>query len=355
MLIALACFGLLAAPQLLPFFEVHLTNSGAQRSGALISLLRLSHGVFLSEALLPWHLAGLLFGAFVVAPLIVLQFRDLYHVASLGRSHFNSPDRSLWLSVFVFFAVMFFLGCVFGIGSKARSFLLLCPVFAFLAARLVEQIKRTSVRYAMIGITCVWIAQGSSDLLSKTGTAKGGINDHPEQVVNLVQKEAHGTCSMIFVTEPALTYALNEAAEGEPWTVCSVSADYIHSKREASTPVCKPEYVFVVESYVGALHDYKRELTLALDTAEETITGPQIARLSFDQDGRFKRLVPGFRTATADSPEFRFVVHYGRARPAVDWDAVASAFTFYQPPEWQGIADWTRSLLKSPQSRSSER
>ena len=328
-------FAFCAAPQVMPMVKVHLANFATQKASRVAALAKLSDGITLSEAMLPWHLIGCLFLVFVCVPAIWYYVRGISSTKMNKAADLLKFGQPAWPSLICFAIVLFGIAIASAAGAKARSFLLLCPIIALLIAR---SIKPGVWGYIRAALLILWIGGGVYNLVARQETSKGEFNDHGEEVVRLIHKQADGKRALIFVHEPPLTYLLNRAAQNQRWQVCSVVEDYVHHVPSASIESFdQPDYVFVVQSYVGALHEHEQELNLALTTARNTILAPRQQGVSPDRDVLWKKRIPGMEAATRTMPEYRFVVTYGPPRPGVDWHAVANRFSFFEPPEWEGI------------------
>ena len=219
------------------------------------------------------------------------------------------------------------MGILSGLGGKSRSFLILIPFFAFIVSFGIYKIDNRYFEYSAILITIFLISLGHSNLLLKHGTAKGTINDRPEEVVQLITKEARDKRTIIFTHDLGLTYALNEAKNHRQWIVCSTYLDYIHNIPKAYLPNSfVPQMVFVIRSYIGPLRKEIKPLNKALTEAQNTIAVLEAAHLSKDRDIKLKKMVPGVNDLTNDLPEFRFEVVYGPSKSNIDWLKVASLF-----------------------------
>jgi hypothetical protein len=339
LLIAGTVFAILSAPQWFYFIKVHLPNSASQDSSFVVALLRIAHGVFISEAMMPWHLAGLMFLCLVILPIMVVVARRVPLGAS---SMIRGNQGNTTLALGACFLLLYAAGVVTGTGAKPRSLLILCPVFAFLLAWGLREIRFLGIVVIQLAVIAIWITMGADHLLSKTGTAKWEINDRVSDVVQLVDQQAAGRCLIVFTYDPDVTYALNEQAKltHERWTVCSAFADYVHHVEVARAPrYCRPEISAVIQSYPGALHEYSRALTQALDQANLSLDKTSVAYLSKDPDFSIKRRLPVFKTVTQNQSPYRFIVTFGRPRPDVEWSRLAQRFAFYRPPEWSGLSD----------------
>jgi hypothetical protein len=333
----LATAALIGAPQAGVLLRVHLTNGGSQSAPLFVAAARLVHGIIFSEALLPWNAAGILF-TLLGAPLCG------YGISSALMRRFQPRQGSdAAAALALFFVCMLAFGVLTQTGAKPRNFILLCPIFAYLAAYGYGELPwpawhSHTARAAALLLPAFWITSGAAHLLTKTGTAKGGLNDRPEQVVQLLQTVGQGHCVVIFTHEAPLTYVLNRAAAGHPWDVVSAFPDYVHHLPAASRrQSCTPDFELVVQSYTGALHDFKPSRDHALALATALIATPRTAHLSIDPDFQWKARLPGFREGVAGESPARFIVTYGPVKPDADWQRAATAFAFYQPPEWDGV------------------
>jgi hypothetical protein len=222
---------------------------------------------------------------------------------------------------------MFALGGISGFGYKSRSFLILAPIMAFLLALGLTQIKNSRFKVLVIIITLIWISSGIYDLIRREGTAKAGINDHPEEVLYFIADKQAGAKSIIFTADPGVTYLMNRDQGKYGWFVCSTRYDYIHKFPPGSLPpTVEPGMVFVIDSYVGSNISVGEKWKNALEKAEKSIREPSVIFLSPDKDAKLKKIIPGVKHITRRLPKYRFSVYYGQANDNVDWSEIAQAF-----------------------------
>jgi len=179
--------GLMALPQVGTMLHVHLPGSGSsQQSSAIVAAARMFHGVFISEAILPWRPIAMVFAMVVAVPLSCVNC-DSPHGSVLG-AHAPSPARcrsSCWLSSWYWASPAASrdsgqtkeLHCSES-GSRDRLGVWV-PAF-------ISQSRQVSSVSGNVRVGSL----GANDLLRREGTAKGGMNDHPEEVSEFVRAEA---------------------------------------------------------------------------------------------------------------------------------------------------------------------
>jgi len=244
---------LLALPQIAVFVRVHFPARASQEGSPLRAAARLFHGVFISEAMLPWSPLAVAFAATVTLPLVLLYSATaLKGVRHGGSSPWLANDRNrVGFSALVLFVLVLALGVASGLGVKARSFLVAAPLLALLAAQGFALLRRRWLRFWMVAFSLLWVVFGCSNLLLRRGTAKGGLNDHPEEVAEFVKQNAGGDCCLVFVHDPALVYILNRHQLPLTSTV-SLFPDYVHGVPAGVIQRrCQPREVFVVKSFAG--------------------------------------------------------------------------------------------------------
>lgn len=313
----------LALPQLVPFLTVHLPKRGLQQFSRVAAAGRVFHGTFLSEALLPWHPVAVLFLAAVVVPLAFLLLRQI------------NQRRVVWKSVATLFAVLLIFAAASGLGGKPRSFIVLAPAFAFLAA---TAFLKAGLRYRWIAaaVTVCWMSFGIGHLLARTATAKGGMNDHPEEMVRFIAEKSAGQCAIVFLHDPSLAYVLAEA--GRPWTVVSISGDAVHGIGSGEVNLkCNPAMEFVIRSYTGDQSDVAGKIDARMRAASAAMIPIGSAQFGRDDHVAIKRQLPGLGDAGKLLPEYRFNVEYGAAKPGTDWKALEPILRWDKPVSVSGI------------------
>ncbi|HYL74343.1 MAG TPA: hypothetical protein VEU96_09050 [Bryobacteraceae bacterium] len=314
---------LLALPQLVPFLTVHLPKRGLQQFSRLAAVARAFHATFMSESMLPWHPMALLFVAVVAAPLAVILLRQIRR------------GNTVWKSLGALFVVLFVLAAASGLGGKPRSFIVLAPLFAFLAA---TAFLTAGLRYRIAAtvVTACWMAFGIGHLLARTGTAKGGMNDHPEEIVRYIAEKSAGQSAIIFLHDPALAYVLNDA--GQQWTVVSVSGDAVHGLASGEVRLKgTPMVEFVIQSYTGDQGEVAAKLDQRLQQARAAMMVAGSAKFGRDEQVAIKRRLPGLGDAGKLLPEYRFDVAYGYPKPRVRWESFAAIFRWDKPVSVSGI------------------
>jgi len=174
----------------------------------------------------------------------------------------------------------------------------------------------------MVTLSLLWVAFGCSNLLLRRGTAKGGFNDHPEEVAEFVKQTAGSDCSLVFVHDPALVYILNRQELPRTSTV-SLFPDYIHRAPAGEIQKrCQPKQVFVVKSFAGWPEGIRSHFGFAEGRALAGLASEKVANFCRDPDAGHKRWL----TREDDLPDYRFEVDYGTARPGVNWEDVARLY-----------------------------
>jgi len=320
-----------AIPQFLPFLSVHMKMAGSQKGPLLASLCRLIHGVFLGEALLPWHPISPVFLLVVVIPCMLIILKQFIVYVLRVREGLLFEDKPLWVAFVVFFSAMFGLGAILGLGCKARSFLILAPLMAFLLCVGMMRLRSYGFQIVIAIVVLIWSLSGSYNLIVRQGTAKAGINDHPEEIVSFIaERQRHtGKKAIIFTADPGVTYALNSVAGKYNWHICSACSDYIHKiPRGTLSPSFDPEMIFVIKSYVGSSISQQKKFQVAYLAAKQSILKSHTEFLSKDRDLWLKKMVPGVKNITKDLPEYRFEVAYGAPKPNVKWADIADKFSY---------------------------
>jgi hypothetical protein len=313
----------LALPQLVPFLTVHLPKRGLQQFSRFAATGRVFHGTFMSEALLPWHPVALLFLFAVVVPLAILLMRQL------------SQRRPVWKSLATLFAVLLIFAAASGLGGKPRSFIVLAPVFAFLAG---TAFLKAGIRYRAlaVAVTVCWMGFGIGHLLARTATAKGGMNDHPEEIVQFIADKSAGQCAIIFLHDPSLAYVLAET--GRPWTVVSVSGDAVHGVGSGEVNLkCAPAMEFVIRSYTGDEAEVAAKLESRMQSARGAMIAAGSAQFGRDDHVAIKRSLPGLGDAGKLLPEYRFNVEYGAVKAGVAWKDFETVMRWDKPVSVSGI------------------
>lgn len=306
--------GLLFVPQLGPLLTVHLAGGRSQVWVGFWAAANLLPGAFVGQAIVPWHPLVLIF-ALAMLPLLWLLCRNAgRHVSRSGGVVASLRQANpAW---FVLFAVCIFvvvLATLTGLGRKARNFVFLGPIFAYLLATTWPWIPRALLRRGLAALLVVWIALSGWHLLSKTGTWKGGFNDRHDEVIELARTQAAGTRAVFYSIDPALAFAIHAAARaGEQlWVVCGPAIDLYHEGPcdrliESGQPV---DRVFIVKSYAGSYTNVRGDYLRLMADIRKTLRAVGIAKLSIDPDASIKRKLPG--PLAPFNPNYRYRVHYG--------------------------------------------
>jgi len=342
-LVRLACVGVVAfalfLPQLGPLLAVHLPNSGDQVARPLIAVLKMVPGVFAGEAVVPWHpiapIAGVASLVFLL-PLLGAARRWLAERG--GATGLLRGASPAWLVLLVFAAALFTAAVVSGLGRKPRSFLLLGPVLAYPIALGWQWSRARWLRVGGVVVFALWISISGYHLLAKVGAVKAGFNDRYDEVIRVAQEEAAGRTALFFSHDPALAFAIHEAARerGERWAVCGVQDDVYHGSPcrrllDASAPV---DVVVVVDSYVGSFLSRMSRIERASNAILDAIRVHRRAATSFDPDAAMKRRLPGPYARLL--PDHRFVLYLGEPLEGAKLARLAELYRSIAPPRVAG-------------------
>lgn len=330
-LVCLAVFALLIAPQLHTFVAVHLPDSHAQRYSIAASILRLVQSIVVSEAFLPWHpfaiLAGCGFAGLVAACAGPLRGR-----VRMGGSW---PEwASATTAIGVFGVAFFLLVALSGLGGKPRNGLLLVPVVAVAAAQIADTL-RPRVQGVVLACFALWSVTGTAHMLGRYGLAKSTMIDRPEQAVALIRSalgaQGQPACAVVVTYDSILAFTLAHA-DIPHLTLISPYRGAIYGG-EAGGPLSRPPAgcastrLFLVRSYLGGPPGPEAAYNREEDAAAQFFVAapgaaPQIDRLSPDPDAAAKRRlahVPalgGDLEAVSRLPDYRYTVASGPIDPA---------------------------------------
>lgn len=326
-----AVAALLASPQVTAFLTVHLPKRGMQQYSRFVAAARVFHGTFMSEAVLPWQPVALLFLALVAAPLLFLVLREV--IRSAGKP----GPRPVWMSLGALFLALLALAALSGLGGKPRSFIVLAPIFAFLLATGFLFVA-TRYRLAIAALAVCWISVGIYHLLAREGTAKGGMNDRPDEIAKFIAEQSAGQCAIVFLHDPSLSYVLDEAAHNRPWTIVSVYGDPVHSVASGDMNLkCEPSVEFVIQSYTGDQGEVEFKLNQAMQRARDAMVLLGEEKFGRDEDVAYKRSIPGLGALAKSLPEYRFDVTYGYPKQQTEWQSMAAAFRWDKPVSVSGL------------------
>jgi hypothetical protein len=320
-------FAISIIPQLIPFMSVHLKGSALQKSSIIVSLFRLSHGVFIGEALVPWHPIAAIIALLIMIPMLLFLIRStLMYINRYGIITLCFQENPLWISLMVFFVVFFVLGSMSGLGGKPRSFLLLVPIWGFLFAYGLSRTTSRYIKYVSIFLILIWIGCGYKNLIMREGTAKGGINDHMEEVEAVLENACIGKRTLIFSHDLGLTYYINKHKGNQDWIVCFAYPEYFHNLYDCSIPVnYRPEVLFVVGSYVGALESKAEELQRLVNMFKSQCTNLKEFRVCIDKDVQMKKKIPWIREQAKLLPDYRYTITLGEpSDPNFDWTGLST-------------------------------
>jgi hypothetical protein len=337
LLIIATVFVTLVAPQLHAFLTVHLPKRDLQQYSMPVATIRLAHGIFASEALAPWHPVSLLFLILVVLPGLVFAARYLsgWKIISSPAEFRLNAER---LSIFTLSATLFLLAGASGLGGKPRSFIILAPLLAFILAIGFQCRAPIQYRLFIVPVAVCWIVTGCIHLLLRTGTAKGGMNDHPEEMIQFISEQSKGACAIIFLHNPTLTYALNRVAHENTWNVVSIFGDPLKGIPSGAIHLkCLPTMEFVIKSFTGDSAEVIARLQRRLRTALECMTVDGEQMFGNDPDAAVKRQLPLLGDTGKSLPDYRFQVIYGNTKQQIDWTQIASSFSWDKPVTVSGL------------------
>ena len=314
----------LAALAFLPQIEAlrdHLGRASSQVSNPVVALARLLIGLSMSDAMLPWTVLALMMALLVCVPLVFISAKNLWGSFSIQMRpplfKIDASNDGTELRVFLLLGGMIALAAVSGLGAKARSFVALVPLMIFVLLLAWERLKSLWLRRGLALVTGLWLFFAWSHLLGRYGLAKASLNDRPEEVVELIRSASAAQRVVVVTRDPALSYAVNKmAAEGNlPWIAWYSSPEALHRLPAFSTLPEGPQYLFVVESYIGADREIKEAFQHSWQDLRELIREPKSAHLSLDPDYESKLKLKRILPEAADLPRYRFEVVYGKVDP----------------------------------------
>jgi len=324
--VVLTLGALLSAPQIIPFFTAHLKGLRGQQASMLVCALRLAHGLSIGEAILPWRPAGvcLLLG-FLLPAWVAVAWRWFRRPAWLG-----DPARRAELALLVVFLGLVCLGVASKLSWKTRSFLLLAPISALFLTLGCQTIRWRAWPALTILATAVWIATGGYNLLTRTGTAKIGVNMRPDDVVNKICELAQGRPVLVFTYDGVLPYELNtlRIERGQPVMVCSSFPDLVRQIPSGlQGDYQSPALVFVVETFMDLTSQKEQEVRQTMKQVRSGLSQESLLQLDYDPDHRIKSHF--YRTQL---PEYLFVIHYGPPAQGADYREIIRTFEQLKVP-----------------------
>jgi hypothetical protein len=327
--------GIVALPQIRPMVLIHLPmGTGYHRANLLASAARMAHGLFIGDAILPWHpIAPIMFLLVVVPSCVTLFVITMRYFRRIGAFRtFISTEKPLFVSLLVFCTCVFFIGAFTRVGIKPRSFLLLVPLWTYLLTLALCHRPTGALRKVMLIIIVLWLGTGAANLATKSNTSRGQVNDNREEVVRFIAEQAGSGKAVIFAHDAGIIYAINQyrLSHQAHWELCALRWDNIHELPPGTiTDPSGVESVFVVDTYVVIVRGSTghTRITNPMDAAKSAIADPRVARLGPDKHVAFKRMVRGLGIDTSNMPAYRFVVTYGPPRPDVMWSDLAAAFS----------------------------
>ena len=321
-LLAVGVFLALVMPQVHTLVAVHLGNSGAQRSGILLSTVRLGQALAGSEAYLPWHPLAIAAGL----ALVLLWAAGMGVVLRRSRVGVNQDEVALdgagQRALLVFGIGFFLLVALSGLGGKPRNAIVLVPVFApavgFGAAKL-----RGKYGCAVLALLVTWWVVGAVHLTRRFGLQKANMNDRPEQVVSLIARgQARGPdpgCGLAITYDSGVAFRLAQARVPRLMILSPFRGMLFAGTLEDLPEACAQPRLYVVESYRSGEPDRDWKYTAELKAAEGYVQGGHgVVRLSRDPDAAMKRKLGRFAglEAGASLPDYRFAVLSGQMERA---------------------------------------
>lgn len=309
LLIAFAVALVLIAPQLRPFFTVHLHGSEGQRSNPLVSAARLVQSLFSSEAFLPWHPAAVASVLLMTLLTLVGAWKGFHYLRAKRLTSAAEEDKvlaSLLLTALLFLVLI----AVAGLGGKPRNGLALVPLLAPGIALVVGGLRPRAAQLCL-AFFFVWSAWGIVHLIRREGLTKSGMNNRPEEVLQFIERSRGDACSVVITYDPILTYYLVESHLPRQ-RVLTLSQNNIYRDAAPFAPAeCAATELYVVQSYLGGFGGYESILPEQLRLATAFIRTPlRVNRFSRDPDAPIKRRLK-FIGGSADLPDFRYLVGSG--------------------------------------------
>lgn len=303
-------------PQLSALFAYHLPQ--AQRQNHFKSLThsaaRILHGATVGEAMLPLAPIAVIIGFFFIVP------NSFSALRSLITQRRNEDDRSICVRTI---AAFFFAGiacAIFsGLGASPRNFCYLSAAVGFLLAIGAETIPHRAWHFASSVLVALWIGLGAHNMILRTGTAKGGFNDHYEEIVQKIVQLTEGKSAVIVLYNANLDFEFNELRLKNklPIAICSETPDCIHQiERGFQGDVLAFERVIVIENY--PFPEGQDPMIPLLAEAKSAIGNTIVSEMGYDPDYQMKSLLS--RQAI---PPNRFKITSGDARN-FDWKELSA-------------------------------
>lgn len=306
---ALLLSGLLSIPQLNPLFKVHLQNSASQTFGLYKSTFKLLYGLSIGEAVLPWHPLSIGVTCVVTLPCVIgLIWYSKHNLISWNKK------RDYKITSFgVFLIGMILTGAISGLGWKPRSFLVLIPIVVLLLTLGGREIKHKVWHVVAIVMVVLLLVQGGYNIYMKDGTAKGGINDPLEKVVNAIYERTDTDKAIIFTHHPALAWYLNKFRDKRrlEWEIISLYGRLDSLPPGTPPHVSEPEKIVFVESFIGSLKEVEKKLRLIQKKVVTNMSNIQTLKIGKTVGEKWKEKLAGI-----DLPTYRFTIYIGNyAKP----------------------------------------
>jgi hypothetical protein len=330
----------LSAPQLHTMLTVHMANSSGQRSTLLVSVLRLLQAIAGSEAYLPWRPLALL-ASVAVAIGLALGVIALCGKSPTARRDGAAQLGSSYEQTLILFAAVFLLALMLtGLGGKPRSAILLLPVLAPAVARGAERLPGL-YQLALLLLLACWSCVGGVHLIGRYGLQKASMNERPEDVVTLIERNQHAAdalhrpavhCGIAVTYDDAVAFGLAARHIPELLILSAESGSLFAGTLNSLPSTCASPYLYLIRSYLSGIPQKDGKYSGQIDAARQFfLASPSVTNLSPDPQAAMKRRLSHWLGLSAGTalPDFRFTVTSGqfdRARlPAVR--ATLSYFT----------------------------
>jgi hypothetical protein len=321
--LCLALFLALCAPQLHTMVDVHLANSSEQRSTLVVSALRLTQAITGSEAYLPWHPLPLLAGVAVALALASGCMLLCGNADDTG----DAPSASLRTSqerVLILFAALFLLVFVLaGLGGKPRSAILLLPVLAPAVARGAERLRKP-YRIILLLVFACWSCVGAAHLIGRFGLQKASLNERPEEVASLIQRNLRPgaaqnlrtqNCGIAVTYDDAAAFQLAQRHIPQLMILSAERGALFAGTLQTLPQACTHPHLYLIRSYLSGMPEKDGKYTAQLDAALQFLQEPPaITNLDPDPDAAGKRRLSRWLGLSAGDalPDFRFTVLSGQ-------------------------------------------
>jgi len=309
---------LCALPQLLRVTGELLHSGHGHMTAPVMAGLRLGHALTVGGAILPWHPVALAVTVVLFPVALVLLVRGLPDILRTQERERPPAGRSL-AALLVFLVLMGAASVASGIGSHTYAVMGLVPILSLFVALGAERWRAPAWRWTASVLVALWIGTGAVNLITRSGTSKRQMNDHPEQIIARLQDLSHGEGALVITNDMVLTFEINRRrAHGAPnLTVASCWLDRIHGRPAGlhDDPMGFP-WVFEIE-HPDPEHDEVGRISYqALVEARGLIEAPRREDLGEDPDWKWKRRITGAAVESA-----RLWAWYGAPRPG-DWQAI---------------------------------